>query len=253
MDQVKIGAFIAECRKAKGLTQIELAEQLAISNRTVSKWETGRGLPDVSLMVPLCTLLSISVNELLTGERLSQENYNEKAEEHIMELMKTTEKQTQNKRSSWTAGLIGLLLFGAFYRSVYGAFMTAVPWFIDLPSLFGVLGISALILGLGGEWSCLTDAFCLCIRRGKNKDGVRAEADRIKRAELAVAAAIRVSLLSGGFVCCFSVPALLRYGEPSTFGPYLAVMVLSLLYACLIALLLYPVSLRLRRYSHIEA
>ncbi len=75
MDQIKIGRFIAEARRAKGLTQRQLAGSLAISDKTVSKWETGRGLPEVSLMLPLCSVLDITVNDLLTGEKVPASNY----------------------------------------------------------------------------------------------------------------------------------------------------------------------------------
>ena len=70
MDQIRIGQFIAATRKAKGLTQRQLAAQLSISDKTISKWETGKGLPDVSLMLPLCGALGITVNDLLTGEQV---------------------------------------------------------------------------------------------------------------------------------------------------------------------------------------
>ncbi|MBQ9103994.1 MAG: helix-turn-helix transcriptional regulator [Clostridia bacterium] len=86
MDQVKTGAFIAELRKEKGLTQKEVAEKLGVADKTVSKWETGRGLPEVSLMMPLCEVLGITVNELLSGEKISADKYVDKAEEHLYEL-----------------------------------------------------------------------------------------------------------------------------------------------------------------------
>lgn len=86
MDQVKIGKFIAECRKNKKLTQAQLAEKLNITDKAISKWETGKGMPDSSIMLELCDLLGISVNELLSGEVISMENYKIKAEENLMEL-----------------------------------------------------------------------------------------------------------------------------------------------------------------------
>lgn len=97
MDQMKIGDFIATERKRLGLTQNELAERLSISNKTVSKWETGRGLPEVSLMLPLCETLGITVNELLTGERIT-ENGEKKAEENLVSLLKTNEKSEKRKK-----------------------------------------------------------------------------------------------------------------------------------------------------------
>ena len=96
MDQIKIGRFIAETRKSKNLTQKQLAEKLSISDKTVSKWECGKGLPDVTIMLDLCEALQITVNDLLTGERVSKIDYQKKAEENMMNLMK--ENQENKKR-----------------------------------------------------------------------------------------------------------------------------------------------------------
>ena len=84
MDQIKIGKFIAEMRKEQNLTQIDLAEKLGISNKTVSKWECGNGMPDYSVMEELCDILQINVNELLSGERLPSKDYTKKAEENMI-------------------------------------------------------------------------------------------------------------------------------------------------------------------------
>lgn len=95
MDQKKTGAFIAQMRKEKGLTQAELADALLISDRTVSKWETGKGLPEISLMLPLCEKLGVTVNELLTGTKLSSDEYQKKAEVNIMDLMQERRAETR--------------------------------------------------------------------------------------------------------------------------------------------------------------
>ena len=87
MDQVKIGKFIAQVRKEKQLTQKQLADLLNISDKTISKWETGRGLPDVSMILFLCEILDINANELLSGERIPDELYKEKAEETILNIV----------------------------------------------------------------------------------------------------------------------------------------------------------------------
>ena len=92
MDQIKIGKFIAECRKSKGLTQMQLAEKLNITDRAVSKWENGRSLPDSSIMLELCRILGISVNDLLNGEVVEMENYNEKSEELLIEMVEQKER-----------------------------------------------------------------------------------------------------------------------------------------------------------------
>lgn len=88
MDQLKTGKFIAQMRKEKNLTQRALAEKLLISDKTVSKWECGNGLPEISLMMPLCEILGITVNELLSGKRLTSSEYQKNAEENIMSLIK---------------------------------------------------------------------------------------------------------------------------------------------------------------------
>lgn len=95
MDQIRIGNFIAQCRKAQNLTQRQLADELGISDKTVSKWECGNGLPEVSLMLPLCTALGITVNDLLSGERIAQADYQKKAEENMMELVR---ENAENKK-----------------------------------------------------------------------------------------------------------------------------------------------------------
>ncbi len=103
MDQIKIGKFIAECRKKKDLTQMQLAEKLNITDSAVSKWETGRSLPDSSIMLELCDVLQISVNDLLSGEVVTVDNYNKKLEENLIEIKR--EKEQADKR------LLGLEIF----------------------------------------------------------------------------------------------------------------------------------------------
>lgn len=92
MDQIKIGKFIAFCRKEQGMTQAVLAEKLGISDRAVSKWETGKSMPDSGIMLELCELLKINVNKLLSGEHITMEDYNAKSEEVIIGLKSENEK-----------------------------------------------------------------------------------------------------------------------------------------------------------------
>ena len=129
MDQIKIGRFIAERRKQAGLTQVQLAERLGITDRAVSKWETGRALPDSSIMLTLCEMLDITVNDLLSGEKISMEN-NQKNEQLLLEMAKELEKKN---KTIWNAmwiimtvsilGLIGGLAIIAF-------FMPEGPWML---------------------------------------------------------------------------------------------------------------------------
>ena len=96
MDQIKIGKFIAKQRKEKKLTQTQLAEQLNITDRAISKWENGKAMPDSSIMLELSNLLGISVNELLEGEKVQQEEYRKVAEENLIK-MKQNEENIQKK------------------------------------------------------------------------------------------------------------------------------------------------------------
>ena len=107
MDQVKIGQFIGICRREKNLTQRQLADLVGVSDKAVSKWETGRGLPEASTMAPLCEALGINVNELLRGERIPGEEYQEKAEETMVKLaeMKEDIKKVNWKMNSMKKGI----------------------------------------------------------------------------------------------------------------------------------------------------
>ena len=100
MNQVKIEKFIAECRKKENLTQMQLAEKLNITDRAVSKWETGKAMPDTAIMLELCEILGISVNDLLCGEKIEMENKNPKNEQLLLDLSKELENRNQ---TIWTA------------------------------------------------------------------------------------------------------------------------------------------------------
>ena len=95
MNQIKIGRFIAECRKKVNLTQLQLAEKLDITDKAISKWERGMSMPDTSIMLELCDILCISVNELLSGEKLDMENDNQKNEQLLLDMAKEMEKKNK--------------------------------------------------------------------------------------------------------------------------------------------------------------
>ena len=117
MDQLKIGKFIAECRKQKQLTQLQLADKLSITDKAISKWERGIAMPDTSIMLELCDILCISVNELLNGEMINMENSNEKNEQLLLDMAK--ELETKNKTiwsSMWAIMIVSMtaLIAGIF-------------------------------------------------------------------------------------------------------------------------------------------
>lgn len=107
MNQIKIGKFIAQCRKKENLTQMQLAEKLNITDRAVSKWETGKALPDASIMLTLCEILKITVNDLLSGEIVTMENYNKEMEQKLIEMVR--QKEENDKRMLALELVIGIL------------------------------------------------------------------------------------------------------------------------------------------------
>ena len=110
MDQIKIGRFIAECRKKANLTQMQLAEKLGITDKAVSKWERGVAMPDTSIMLELCDILCISVNELLSGEKINMENSNQKNEQLLLDMAKELEKKNKTIWSSmWAIMLVSMI------------------------------------------------------------------------------------------------------------------------------------------------
>ncbi len=144
MDQMETGKFIAQERKGKHLTQQQLAQRLGISNRTVSKWECGNGFPEVSLLLPLCQELGVSVNELLSGRRLQAQDYRKEAEEHMIDFMRERE---ENLRRFWLATLTGIIATVSFLTlllvaCVYGGGM---PFALRA----AVVGIAVAVFAVG--------------------------------------------------------------------------------------------------------
>ena len=136
MNQIKIGKFIAECRKKNNLTQMQLAEKLNITDRAISKWENGKSMPDSSIMIDLCNELNISVNELLCGEMIEMNGYQEKAEKNLLELKK--QKEDSDRSMLELEIIIGYLSTISFLVLIF------VASFIDMAS---VVRIVLIILG----------------------------------------------------------------------------------------------------------
>ena len=132
MDQVKIGKFIAVCRKRENLTQMQLAEKLGITDRAVSKWERGKALPDSSIMLELCDLLGITVNDLLSGEVISVDNYNQEMEKKLLDMVK--QKEQADKRLLAAEVFIGItatvVLFALIFVAAYVKMENSVRIFL---------------------------------------------------------------------------------------------------------------------------
>ena len=120
MDQLKIGKFIAECRKQKSLTQMQLSEKLGITDKAISKWERGIAMPDTSIMLELCEILGISVNELLNGEKIIMENNDNKKEQLLLDMAKEIE---QKNKTIWTT--MWIIMCVSIIAMLAGLFLTA--------------------------------------------------------------------------------------------------------------------------------
>ena len=130
MDQIKIGKFIAFCRKEQGMTQATLAEKLGISDRAVSKWETGKSMPDSGIMLELCELLKINVNDLLSGEKIMAEIYDKRAEENLLAMKREVEEK--NKQLLRTEFWITIPTIIAGVGMVYVAAFIEMPMWLRI-------------------------------------------------------------------------------------------------------------------------
>ena len=149
MDQEKIGKFISSCRKEAGLTQAALADKLGITDRAVSKWETGKSLPDASIMIELCNLLGITVNELLTGEHITMEDYKNKAEANLLEMRVKVEQRdkTMLRIETWMVFVslpiyVAMVLIGSYVCKIN------IPLGVALIVLAILLIVTVAVIGI---------------------------------------------------------------------------------------------------------
>ena len=142
MNQEKIGKFIARCRKDKKMTQSELAEKLGVTDKSIGNWENGRNMPDLSLFKPLCDELNITINDLLSGEKINKDKYQEKFEENIVNTI-----DYSTKRINIYGNIIGLIIviFGLFISmSAIMIFPSESSW----GSIYSVFGIIIFVIGI---------------------------------------------------------------------------------------------------------
>ena len=137
MNQQKIGQFIAECRKKVNLTQMQLAEKLGITDRAISKWENGKAMPDSSIMLELCDILNISVNDLLSGEVVTMDKYNKEMEKNLIEMIKC--KEQSDKRLLHTECLIAVVCI---------VFMLALTALASFANIENWIRITLIIVGV---------------------------------------------------------------------------------------------------------
>ena len=141
MDQIKIGKFIAECRKKQNLTQSQLAEKLGITDRAISKWENGRAMPDSSLMLDLCSILNISVNDLLSGEVIGMENNGKKNEQLLLDMAQELERKN---KTIWTS--MWAIMIVSMTALIAGIFIAAFLIPEGVWQLVTILGVCVVFL-----------------------------------------------------------------------------------------------------------
>ena len=140
MNQEKIGKFIAECRRQRKMTQSELGEKLGVTEKSISNWENGRNMPDLSLFKPLCEELNISLNDLMSGEKVKERDYRDKLEENIINTIDYSNRKIESRNIF--IGLI-LIVFGVLISiTAVGIFPSESSWG-SIYSVFG--GIISLI------------------------------------------------------------------------------------------------------------
>lgn len=148
MDLKKTGEFIKELRKQKGLTQSELAEKIAVSEKTISKWECGNGFPDTSLMLPLCKELGITANELLSSKKLDEKEYKEEAENNLVLLQASKEQSDKLALASeWILGILSVVMI--LVPCIIAAYFPLAVWAKVL------IIIAGCALGFVGFWFCV--------------------------------------------------------------------------------------------------
>ncbi|MDE6903698.1 MAG: helix-turn-helix domain-containing protein [Lachnospiraceae bacterium] len=234
INQIKIGQFIAESRRELGMTQREVAEQIGVTDKTISKWETGNRLPDASLLMDLCRVLKVDVNELLKGERFCPENYGKNAADNLVDLVGEINGIKQEKKGRYIGTFLGVasLVLGI------GAVLLLSPgavrlWdYVDISVIAVFLGILCLVWASAGCFHDYISAWKICIfhRQISEKEG--------KTAVQTFSFACAVILIVGSIISLAGMISLCGYwGETGNLGPSLAQTVLSLLYTALLELI----------------
>ena len=175
INQIKIGQFITECRKGLGFTQKELADQIGVTDKTVSKWETGNRLPDASLLMDLCMVLKVDVNELLKGERVCPEHYVQDAKDNLVDLVEEINGIKQEKAGRYLGTFIGMVSLAMGIVAVLLLSPGAVRlWdYVDISVIVVFLGILCLVWASAGCFHDYISAWKICIfqRQISEKEG----------------------------------------------------------------------------------
>lgn len=244
LNQEKTGKFMAEMRRQQNLTQRQLAEQVGVSDKTVSKWETGRSMPDNAILLDVCLILNISVNELLSGEKFSEEHYVNKAEENMIELVKESEYHKQKGKWNIFGAIFSfiMLVIACVFVVLSTVGVESIVWFIDTPSIIIPLGITFFVLFASESLWDFRQAFFIVYGKKEYSE------EQIKSAWHAMQTVLVTVPFAGIFTFLVGTVAVVGHlSDPETLGPCLAVAILSLFYCSILEILLIPIAVRLRR------
>ncbi len=203
MNNNAIGQFIQLTRKEKGLTQKQLAEQISVSDKTISKWENGFSTPDTTILLDLCSVLDISVNELVSGKRISPDDYSKNAENNIISLL---QENVENRKHYIFQYILGTVLCVLAIILNLGMTQSSFMWYMDLPSLVLPACICMAVVLLSGK---------------------KTKLEKIKL--------VRRTVMPSGFMVSLSgfITILGRLDNMEIIGANLAVCVLALLYSAI--------------------
>lgn len=250
MDQIKSGKFIAELRKSHGMTQLQLAEKLGVSDKTVSRWECGKGMPELSILMPLCEVLEINVNELLSGEFLTQESYSQKAEENMLNLIQeTTENKVKNSYSFISVFLscvviAAIIVFTLLQGGVNGMVV------LDYTSFLLVLIPTILYLLMTDLWKDFLNAFNIFFF----KKTITLN-QTVMRAKEAVDVVSKTTLSMGGLLSLIQIFAVLYLSDHNDMIAVfrsLSITILTFVYGVIFYLILIPVRSKLNMVSDLK-
>ncbi len=233
MDQIKTGKFIAEMRKEQNLTQKQLAEKIGISDKAVSKWECGKSMPDNAILLSLCDVLNINVNELLSGERLSNDDYHGKAEENMVNLIRKNKKNPIFEIATVTLSFI-ILIFWIYLLIL--SMNGSIYWFLDLYSFTPIVAFTFIILIMSSSLKDFFISFKICFVKSRDFS-----IEQIRRSYAAIKLAIITILVSGilsSFLALVTILGLMN--KPEYLGPNIAISILSILYSLIMVLCLLP-------------
>lgn len=227
MDQIKIGEFIARKRKEQELTQMQFAELAGVSNKTVSKWETGARMPDVAILQDVCDVLKITVNEFLAGEEFTEKEYRQRSEDNVIGLVQELNEIKETRRSGFLGILCSVLVLvcAMILTMISSVDIMNIPFFFNAPAIFYMAGLFLFMLGVTGAFPKYIAGYKCWLKVKKYSE------NEINKIICTLEYAKKLTRLIGFFVFLVNFVAVcIHYEHTESIGPFLSAGVLSLFY-----------------------